>query len=660
MKTINKILLGLCAMAVLAACSDSDSYSTGSWNAAEGYAKVAFAETSIIEELDPSDPCEKVVTLTRGNTEGELTVPVTILSNTDDVFMLSPVTFADGESEADLTISFDDAQVGKEYSLELLLEGEQYVSFYSSDIKMSYTVTRVKWNPAGYYYDEETGEKVEGWAMYTDDLVNLWYGVGMPTYPVPVEERDDRPGYYRIINAYGAYYPLNEEGDYDPDEDTYIYIDATSPDSVYIPVKSMQSADWGSGNFYVWSEAAWQMEVQGKAFDEVGDFLGTYENGKITFPVGALIFGEAGYGGDNSNNHGGFCLMLDPDKNLYNADIATDFEWEDYVPEAEFTSNLYEGYKRIVSIYKGTCTATKDDCDKRFAEEYGTAYMIESPYVNGTNLYFCVNEEGNIVVPKGYEKQPTGEYALNKEVYATITTESINEEKVITLNISFTDKSGSMSYANTNEVFELWQYEAVGIASYTYTQLFAEYDAGTDTNIPVTVEDLELLEREDGGVFRVSGWGDGTDLMFYWNQETNDVTVPEQVISYHPEYGDIYVAERDYYEAEDDEELTHSTFDTETNTFQFGVAYYDEAGCWGFGIEDMEVEFYAEGAKARPKAKAAARTAKRRSSVKLANNLTHKAKPGRKAPKAKKALKGTPVTKNSLRRPRNGHPSRML
>ena len=648
MKTINRILFGLCALLVLAACSDSDgNYAAGPWNAAANYAKVAFAETTISEELDPSDPCEKVITLTRQNTEGELTVPITIVSNPDDVFMLSPVTFADGEAEAELYITFENAEVGKEYTLELAIEGEQYVSFYSADVRMKYSFTRVKWNPAGFYYDDVTGEKVEGMAMYTDDLVNAIFGVsvvGKPTYPVPVEERDDRPGYYRIVNAYGEYYPLNEDGDYDPDVDTYIFVDATRPDSVYIPISSLQSTNWGYGNFYVWSEAAWQMANNGLAFDEVGEFLGTYENGKITFPVGSLIFGMTDLGGTNSNNNGAFCLVLDPDKDIYNADIETDFEWEEYAPEAEFTSNLYDGYKKTVALYKGTCTETKDDCDKRFAEEYGTPYMIESPYAEGVNIIFCVNKNGKIVVPAGYEKQPTGEYALNKAVYATITTESSYEEKVITLNINFTDEDGEMMYGNADEVLELWQWNPVGVATYTYTSIFAEYDQESEEYIPTPDEDLELLEREDGGIFRVSNWGAGIPFEFTWDRSTNEVNVIEKVVANSSYYGDIYVTEMDTRDEpyEEMEEVPHSDYDAEHNTFNFCVAYYVADGIMGYDIETMSVEFTGQASKARGAKKTA-----------VASTAYYKGKKLQLRTGNKKALKGVRMSKSAIRQRRN-------
>lgn len=454
MKAFNKFVLGLCSVALLVACSSSDDYSAGQWNAADGYAKVAFAKTSVKEEVDPSDPCKANFTLTRENTEGELTVPVKILSNTDDVFVVSPATFADGEKEAEMSVTFNNAKVGNPYTLEVVIEGDQYVSFYSSDVKMSYTVTRVKWNRVGYYIDKTTGEKVEGMAMYTDDLVNSFgWSTGTPSYPVPLEERDDKPGVFRLINAYGEYYPWNEDGDYNPDVNGYIVIDATDPANVYIPEVAELPTDWGYGKFLVWSMAGYEMSRNGLAIDEVSEYMGKYENGKITFPAGALLFG-CGSGYDAANNAGAFCLVIDPSKDLYKADISKDFKWDLFGEDKELKSELFDTSSTI-NIYKGTCTTTTDDCDKRFAEEYGTLYRVEAPYAKGHDLYFCVNKKGQVVVPAGYGKQPIGVKALDKDVYASITPESSFEEKVITLIINFTDENGTMDYGTKNEVISL-------------------------------------------------------------------------------------------------------------------------------------------------------------------------------------------------------------
>jgi len=73
-----------------------------------------------------------------------------------------------------------------------------------------------------------------GECKYTDGLISSLYNVDPLTYLVEVEESMTQPGLYRVVNPYGADYPYNEPGDYDPDNNYYLTINATDPTKVYL------------------------------------------------------------------------------------------------------------------------------------------------------------------------------------------------------------------------------------------------------------------------------------------------------------------------------------------------------------------------------------------------------------------------------------------
>ena len=403
-------LVGMVATLV-ASCSDSYKYDgRGTWDASDGYANIYFEITDSTLELDPADPTEVTVKVSRRNTQGALTVPFEIKENTNDVFSVGQAVFADGASEAELTVSFPKAEVGKPYKLSIMSNDPNIVSKYSSGAIYTIEVTRVKWNDVGFYYkDAAKTEKVEGMVMYTDDIITGFYGVGNEQYPVKMQERDDLKGYFRVVNLYNDYM----EGYYsDLSMTTYLYIDATDPEHVYIPELFESNLDVGSGHILVHSLVG--LRIKQDRADELTDAdFGKYENGKITFPIGALLIGEVDYNSGalyGSNPAGLTSFVINPDLDLHNADMTSDedFSWELVNSNYMLVSGQLKTQTESVALYKGTCINKEGKCDERFAAEYGTAYKIASPYADGYDIYFAVNEKGEVTLPEDLKYQNTG------------------------------------------------------------------------------------------------------------------------------------------------------------------------------------------------------------------------------------------------------------
>ncbi len=572
MKKLFKYTL-LLAFGALVSCTDEYEYDgTGAWNATENYSNVAFDKASEEIELEPTAETKYTFTMTRQNTASEAIVPFVIEENTDDVFQVGEVKFAAGDSVATGVVSFDNAEVGKPYTLKLAVTDPNFVSDYSKGIVYSLTINRVKWNPAGFVI--QNGERYDGYAAYTEDIFTTFFSVQNLTYPVMVQERDDMPGYFRVINPYGENYPYNEEGDYDPTVDSYIIIDATNPDKVYIPKAGYMSTDWGYGQFVIWGLAGYYLNRGDAASAE--PYFGTYKNGKITFPAGSLLLAMTNYndgGLYNSNNGGLFALVLDPTLDPYKASIDTDFEWEALYSGA-FTSEQLNG-TGSATLYKGTCVVNTDACDSVFAAEYGTAYCIESPYAEGYNLFFSVIEckDKNIC---RYEVQSTGMGAMGAEVFAKINqgTSSFSDTEVV-LNITFQNADGSIVYGTANETLSNITYTPVGIGTYTF--------AGLVQN-PTPVEGFILSKRDDKeDVYMIEQWfgpfGGTANLTFTWDKSTNTCTVPTQSTSMDLGNGEVFISDLAYYTGNPAAYGTYPcTFDPATNTFSFTVIYHIASG----------------------------------------------------------------------------------
>ncbi|MGN1229371.1 MAG: hypothetical protein ACI4T5_06925 [Prevotella sp.] len=100
-------LLALCAMTV--GCSDDDSYAPGEPSAVKGEG-VYFAASNNTEFVK-TETDEKIVDilLKRGEADGELTVPIEVVSKTENIVQVpAQVTFADGSKETTFQVRYSD------------------------------------------------------------------------------------------------------------------------------------------------------------------------------------------------------------------------------------------------------------------------------------------------------------------------------------------------------------------------------------------------------------------------------------------------------------------------------------------------------------------------------------------------------------------------
>lgn len=124
-----------------------------------------------------------------------------------------------------------------------------------------------------------------GMATYTDDLISSLFQASNVTYEVEIEESEENPGKYRLVNPYGAAFPYNEEGDWDASQDYYLVIDATDPDYVIIPGQQSLGLNWGYGMMSVIGLYDYFLST-GQADEatlKAAGYCGTLVDGVITF-----------------------------------------------------------------------------------------------------------------------------------------------------------------------------------------------------------------------------------------------------------------------------------------------------------------------------------------------------------------------------------------
>lgn len=616
MKKIFKYSLLLMFSAVaLVACKDDDESTAGEWNATADYADVYFPKTSETFELDPTDDTSVNVHVSRRNTQGALTVNFDQLLNDSSIFTVGPAVFADGDSAALVTVTFPNAEIGTAYHLQLTTTDSTLVSSYSDQVLYEMTVTRIKWNLLGTALLYE-----RGWYEWQDDN-----GEDVPT-ECNIYQRGDLPTQYRLEDPFSIARELGytdgneseyitfriyEKADVEAKagtDDEYMFWDTKLADMMgdndfvyFNPINtgyfhSTYSSDvfmYHPAHFSSLTDWTYNKVVSYQKDSVMVDGKNRILPGKVQL---APYYYMPGVGGWNYTTNDGTVEIFFPGyTDPHVADIASaDFTWAE-VFEGNYTSGTPNGAP-TAKIYKGTCINTEDGCDTIFAQSYGTAYKIEAPYVDGYDLYFAVDKNGNIQIPEGYRLQETGlDDGMGHAIYAKIDpSQSTFSETEVVLYIVFVNEDESMEFGSYAEVLANINWIKVGTGAYTYYVWEDDENAEPDPG-------YELFQREDKpDTYKITEWAFGVDLQFTWDKETNKCTVPTQYIGW--DYQDtmpVYISDFNYYNDYSYDNYP-CVYDPETKTFSFTIIYHvASGGYFGYGVETLQVEFDEAGAPAK-------------------------------------------------------------
>ena len=270
---------------VLASCAQEEMHAPGELDNENCYGVYFPTQKGLGDlQIEPDDPTTLKFIVRRTNSRGEIRVPVSISSNYP-VFTVDEIVFKDGSPVSELVVHFPSAKIAVTYDCTLRVEGDEFVSKYSSNPShINFSVTRVKWNDVIGPNGETTGR-------WRDGIFPEWFAVTYPNLErsIVLQERDDMPGYYRTYDVYSLDY-LGEMFASNMSNicvsQHYTYIDATNPEKVWIP--TFQTGAIFSPSYGMTSVGSYVVENSNDFDASIASVYGTLKEGIIEFPYGSL------------------------------------------------------------------------------------------------------------------------------------------------------------------------------------------------------------------------------------------------------------------------------------------------------------------------------------------------------------------------------------
>ena len=536
---MNKILkysiIALTVIAVphLTACDDDDDdYSPGEAVSGPQVYFSSDVETDIEVTTEESSFSIQVL---RANTSGSVTVPLTISGDEGSIYTIATsVTFSDGESEAEIIGTYDPDDVVYDDIVDITITiDDDYATPYGNASETFSVGMPAPWESLGN-------------CTFVEDFMTTFYSVGNDPYEVEIEENSVTPGYYRLVNPFGAAYYWNEEGDWDDSQDWYLEIHAEDPDGVYIYCQET-GMDWGYGNVVVGSLAGYYMMEKGYTLDEVKEsgYTGTLVDGIITFPYATLLIKMPDYydGYYYANYNSAFMVAL-PGVVLADYGVSVSYF-------GQYTDSGDDPAGVIAEV-----TEIGDDVDYvRVGVVAGTDVddaSIEA-ITEGTVSYAELTATGQVLIP--WDETPEdGRYTIVAIAYA-------DDEAQETATATFKYSAPSS---------ETWTEIATG--DYEYVYFWEDIDEG-----------LTLYQSDaDATRYKIEHWGYDVDFCFTYDQSTGSVVIDDQETGYeYDSYGMVYVMDLSEYVGDDSYGVSYY----ENGVFYFNTYYYVSAGYFGYGYE---------------------------------------------------------------------------
>lgn len=301
------LLVSVLALA-LGSCTDEYEYSGAKAEGEQVYFSNSLSPTVelALEQSSFQIPVNRI------EKNGELTLPITVTKSDNSMLTIpTSVTFADGETVAYLTIGYDNSLIeyGKYEEVTLTVADAEYTTPYGAS---SYTFN------AGM----SEWKTMSGKAWYREGLVSSLYGSDPLLYQVDIQENVVTPGIYRLVEPYGPEtnfyksYVTTGDFDYENEHNTYIVIDATDPDYVYVSEDFYPGTKTDTeGLLHVFSFVQLYLNAGNSLSaikSNVPELFGKLEDGVITMPANNMVcnFDETLNGQYYANANGMFAVAL--------------------------------------------------------------------------------------------------------------------------------------------------------------------------------------------------------------------------------------------------------------------------------------------------------------------------------------------------------------
>lgn len=457
------MLIAFAASLSMTACESEDDFQCGPEDS-ETKAGAYFEALTDNIELEPTEATVASIYVSRLNTKGALSLPIRVAKNQDDVFSVpATVEFADGEKMAEVSVSFDKAEVGNPYTLTVEIP-EDYVSLYHEVpgyASYSLTISRVKWEKLGTCYWVD-GNISTLWGV---ENLPLAVEVEIAKTPSATKYRFDSPFAYcytgmdeHEIGYIG--YPYNEEGDCDEQKHTFL-ITVTGKEAVLDPV--VIGMDWGYGAISFGS-------IYGNLSSNKDSYpLGAPSaDGKyIKFPASSLYINMPDKGVYVASNPSYLYLdpeplMVEPEPDPYQAIGYGFYGYEQFFgwPEA------YPDY-----CYLELCQNVKDP----------SLFRINEWDLKGGESFFFEKDEDNIITfdeqYSGYTDEDLGDINISNFVETKSYFDWENYEQVTeVVSQSYYDPEANCYYFNTNYACELGSL-AIGYETFQMIEMYDDEQA---------------------------------------------------------------------------------------------------------------------------------------------------------------------------------------
>lgn len=487
------VLLSLVAFAISSCTSDYDY--TGAPKVAN---EVYFSNTQQSKiELSKSNS-SFVVTLHRVETKGELTVLLNYTPDEGSIFSVpNHVTFADGEAEAPITITYnpEDLQYGTYNGGTISVANEDYDTTYGIG-SFTFEAGATEW------MDINTNKST---GAFRDDAISSLLGIEPPTFEVKIQKSVVEEGKYRILNPYKAWadeYAEKNEATYDG-ADHYWVINATDPDYVYFePCET--GVDLGLGAVTATSFVANYLS-QGVTLDKIKaakpELFGKLEKGVITMPAKSLLLlmGDKGYyGGTN----GLFSVALP-------GNVIADYRVE-AAYKGRFTDANDNDFAQV------TMTLSNDVAKVKYALVPASSDLnaTVSGIIDGSVASEEVSASGDVQVPF----DETGKYVLVMVMY------NANDDAVGSDVLNLSLKS-------SKDAAEVWNDVAAGtvtIGVKSYGSILFQKDPGVLMGEPVVTEGVLSQSGSDPTKFRITPFAVEKAPLEFTVAEDGSITVETQ------------------------------------------------------------------------------------------------------------------------------------
>lgn len=499
-----KIAIAALVTVAMGACTSDYEYDTP--EALKG-AQVYFSNTlpSKIEVNKESGNFD--VTLSRQNTEGELTVPLMFTADEGNIYTVpSTVTFADGEATANIHITFNPDE---------LVYGNYVggtISFDADNFSTPFGATSYKFTAGASAYVDVAGGK----GNFRDGIISSLYGIEMLDWDVQIQQDAHNPGIYRVVAPYaqkgwsGAnpWYTTFDENE----SNTDMIIDATDPDFVYIKGTFNTGVTLNSSEGVISYLSFVQSNLDnGVSLDVIKakkpEWFGTFKDGVFTFPAGKTAYA---------------CLNGEPVA-YANADgmlrvAMPGVELKDYSVGVEYLGRMTDTNDKDNAVFNLTFGADVTTVKYALVKEGTDLDATANGIIDGSVEATEIAEAGRVEVP--FEE--SGNYYL-------VTVSYENGEAKGADATPITLKSSKDAEEQFEEVaYGVFTLGVEDISGPFFPEqgpmgCFLEKLGGTS---PYPSEATLLQSKSDPTHFRITPWlNEGYDFDFTWNKETGVISV---------------------------------------------------------------------------------------------------------------------------------------